>query len=208
MTLSDEAWEEISSTYEKIWKHPFIQEMSLSSLSENRFIYYMQQDLLYLRDYAECSMIIAQSIKIDYKEYFINQSLSTMQYIEFAESEYAQYKSNITSRATEGYMGHLMKSCKKSVDIAVAAMLPCEWIYKELGNYLLNNSVDSNIYAAWFIPLTDEEYISNVHKLIEIFDDLSLSSENQDLMLNIFNKSAIWEQYFFDDAYNEVGFYL
>ena len=212
MKLSELAWQKISVTFDKIIKHPFIQEMMLGTLAKDKFAYFMEQDAIYLKDYAKCIAIITVEIPIKYKLDFIKYTKSTIAYDKEIEDYFLahpEYQSNLHTRATEGYTGHLIKSCTtEPVEVAVAAILACEWIYKELGSYLYNNSVTDNPYDPWITSLIDPEYIESVHNLIDIFDDLGTKTPNstQYMMLDIFAKSSIWELYFWDDAYTKQVF--
>ncbi len=204
--LSEVAWNKILSTYNKIIKHPFIQEMALGVLSKDKFAYYMEQDSFYLKYYAQCNAIITQEIPYKYKLDFLKYTKDTMVYTQYVEQyflSYPEYKSNSTTRATEGYTDHLIKNCAiESVEVSVAAILACEWIYKELGSYLYNNSVTNNPYESWISPLVDQEYVKDVNNLIDIFDELgaNTSSHIQNMMLDAFYKSSNWEFYFWDDS--------
>ena len=186
--------------------------MASGILSKDKFAYYMEQDVLYLKYYAECNAIITKEISYKYKLDFIKYTKDTVAYTQYIERyflSHPEYQSNSTTRATEGYTDHLIKNCAtESVEVAIAAILACEWIYKELGSYLYNNSVSNNPYESWILSLVDQEYIESVNNLIEIFDDLGMntSSHTQNMMLDAFDKSSNWEFYFWDDSYTKQIF--
>ena len=52
MKFTESLWNSIEDIYDRILKHPFIQELIDGSLDEEAFRFYVIQDALYLRDYA------------------------------------------------------------------------------------------------------------------------------------------------------------
>ncbi len=211
MTLFDQAQAQTSNILDKIKFHAFIQEIKNGTLSEDKFAYYMQQDVFYLQDYIECNKMITQKISPNYKVFFLShiegsiiEQKSDQAYID----QHLEYKTNYTTIATEGYTSHLIKTCStQAVEIAVAAILACETTYKALGEYLYD-STHNNPYAFWITPLHDPEYIKTVDHLTMIFNELGANTSNstQSIMLDIFSKSSEWEYYFWDASYSKQIF--
>jgi thiaminase/transcriptional activator TenA len=52
MKWSDKAWKAIEPIYEKTVTLPFIQELTNGTLDREKFIFYIQQDAMYLSDYG------------------------------------------------------------------------------------------------------------------------------------------------------------
>ena len=50
--FSAELWESITPTYDAIASHPFLLSVADGTLSPERFIYFIDQDRLYLRAYS------------------------------------------------------------------------------------------------------------------------------------------------------------
>lgn len=61
--FSKELWKESRAIYEQILEHPFIIELSQGMLSRERFAYYLQQDSLYLIDFARALAYIAAKVE-------------------------------------------------------------------------------------------------------------------------------------------------
>ena len=59
MKLSTRAWTSSEDVYNAIIQHPFNQELMKGKLSQDNFAYYIEQDSLYLQDFARCHGIIA-----------------------------------------------------------------------------------------------------------------------------------------------------
>ncbi len=158
----------------------FIQKISSGTLESDKFIYYMNQDINFLKYYAKCNAIIAAKISSEYKKDFVAYTKSSITYITFVEEyflENPEYQSNFTTRATEGYTSHLVKNCAtEPVESALSAILACELLYKDLGAYLKINAVTNNPYESWYLPLSDPEYVKGVDRLQYIVDDYGLAA--------------------------------
>ena len=53
MNLSQKAWNQTSHIYNSIIRHPFNQELMHGTLSREKFGYYIEQDSIYLKDFAK-----------------------------------------------------------------------------------------------------------------------------------------------------------
>ena len=63
MKWSEKAWKAIEPIYEKTVTLPFIQELTNGTLDREKFIFYIQQDAMYLSDYGSVITGIASKLK-------------------------------------------------------------------------------------------------------------------------------------------------
>jgi thiaminase/transcriptional activator TenA len=89
---------------------------------------------------------------------------------------------------------------------AAAALLPCFWIYREVGNHIVERArgaVAENPYARWIETYSGDEYDTSVQRAIDIVEDLGqqTSPELQKAMQRAFEKSARLEWMFWDSAH-------
>lgn len=70
MKLSDQAWERSSKIIAEIKSHPFNQALMKGELQLDKFSYYIEQDSLYLREFARCHAMIAARIAPEYMRVF------------------------------------------------------------------------------------------------------------------------------------------
>lgn len=212
MTISEEILKKISIQSNEIIYSKFIQKIRSGTLESDKFVYYMIQDVNFLKYYAKCNAIIAAKISSEYKEDFVAYTKSSITYIKFVEEyffEHPEYQSNSTTRATEGYTSHLVRNCAtEPLELALSAILACELLYKALGAYLKSNSVTNNPYEPWYLPLSDPEYVQGVDRLQYIVDDYGLAASNatQSEMIDIGAKGYVWEYEFFQDSYTKQIF--
>jgi thiaminase/transcriptional activator TenA len=86
---------------------------------------------------------------------------------------------------------------------ALAALLPCFWIYREVGKQVSAKTVISNPYHKWIETYSSPEFDLVVNKAIGLCDtyaELSNKLQRQ-TMLSAFMKSCQLEWMFWDSAY-------
>lgn len=214
MKLSTKAWEISTNVYESIIHHPFNQELMDGTLSKDKFAYYIEQDSHYLHDFARCHAVIASKVSLEHVRTFLKYA----DYTFVAEQEVVHHffkktfnfkETGLLSPATLSYTSYLLRvATMESVEIGVAAILPCFWVYREVGLFIAKHSISSNPYARWIETYSSEDFSASVTEVIDIFDNLAAESTSatQNKMLEAFYKSTCLEWHFWNDAYNEVAF--
>jgi thiaminase/transcriptional activator TenA len=77
------------------------------------------------------------------------------------------------SPAYNAYTDFLINNAFNSpYPVAVAALLPCFWIYYKTGEYVLNNTVNNNPYRKWIDTYSGDEYIQYTTRFIYITENL------------------------------------
>ena len=214
MKLSTQAWNKSSKIYEAIIKHPFNQELMQGTLDKDKFAYYIEQDALYLQDFARCHAIIASKAPLEYVRCFLRYSdytFVTEQEVvhQFFSKIFNFKKTNLISPATLGYTSYLLNICwSDPVEVGIAALLPCFWIYREVGLFIANNGVQNNPYARWIDTYSGDDFGNAVNEAIGIFDKLAdnASDEIRNKMLEAFYKSSCLEWHFWNDSYDNKVF--
>lgn len=214
MKLSDKAWNMSSKIIDAIKTHPFNQELMRGSLNAEKFSYYIEQDSVYLHDFARCHAIIASKAPLKYVRNFLRYS----DYTFIAEQEVVhQFFRNIfnfketglITPATLSYTSYLLRICaNEPIEVAVAAVLPCFWVYREIGLFIAKYSDNKNPYARWIETYTSDDFKTSVDEVISIFDDLGQNTTDiiRQKMLDAFYKSTCLEWHFWNDAYNKTVF--
>jgi len=211
MNWSNNAWEQIQPIYNTILKMPFITELIDGTLPVEKFQFYMAQDSHYLEHFGRSLSIIASRIQ---------NITDTLAFIQFAEGaivvENALHESyfkdfNLTGKGimqpTCHHYVHTLKSTATlaNIEVAVAAVLPCFWIYREVGNFIYKNQKSlNNPYQKWIDTYAGEDFDVLVEQAIEISNRLSsnCTEAQQNLMTDAFITSSRLEFQFWDSAYN------
>ena len=210
MKLSKLAWNRSKTIYEAITKHPFNLEMIKGSLSQDKFSYYIEQDAIYLNDFTRCQSLIATRISPECMSYFLKLANFTNM-IEL-EIVHQFYKKNLKTKetrrlspATMGFVSYLIRTATtEPVEVAVAAVLPSLWIYREVGLHIAENAEDNNCYQRWIDTYTGEDFKTLVLEAIHIFDELAsrTSEYMRQKMLEAFYITSCYEWHFWNDIYH------
>lgn len=207
--LSETVWRKSERVYQDIINQPFNQELMNGTLSRERFCYYVEQDSFYLTNYANAlAMIAARLQNIEHVKYFLEASLSMIDEQQNLHSllkkEFDFKETGTLTLATLAYTSYLRYiSAVEPLEVTIAAVLPCFWIYKEVGLHIARNSIYNNPFASWIRNYSSEKFALGVKKAIDIFDDISEQATKsiRQQMCDTFHKCVVLEWYFWNDAY-------
>ena len=211
LNFSKLVWTENQDLYNKIIQQPFNQELSQGILATDKFSYYIEQDSLYLKDFAKALAGIACKLSppdeisqfIDFAKGAIVAEQEVVH--EYFRKELKQQTINKVSLACIGYTSYLLRCVSsEAVEVAMAAVTPCFWVYNEVGKHIKQHSVANNPYQNWVDAYAGEEFSTGVNKMLALVDKYykNANSETQQLMLQAFKNSMIWEYRFWEDSYN------
>lgn len=202
-------WNEASGIYNRILELPFNKELTKGTLERDKFIYYMKQDALYLAEFGR-ALAVAGTRSGD------NEAMK--QLLGFAEGavvvERALHEHYLDefnaeldipkSPTCEAYTGFLIRSATLDpYPVAMAALLPCFWVYREVGNHIHKNAVHSNTYQQWIDTYTGEEFSNSVEQAIDLTELAAHQSTEviREQMLAAYLKSTRLEWMFWDAAW-------
>lgn len=211
--IETDLWQGSIPIYKRILKLPFIQELTKGTLSARRFAHYMQQDAMYLVDFGRALTLIAAKA---------NTTSDIISFIKFAEAAivserelhahyFAQYKIDCAiekNNACFAYTHYLISTAAtRSLEESVAAVLPCFWIYRDVGNHIYQHSGTHNPYGKWILNYANEAFSCVVDEALLIAERMyeGASTCTRDRMREFGLQSALLEWKFWDDAYNILG---
>lgn len=210
MKWTDKSWNSIEPIYQKIIEMPFIKELQNGTLPLEKFQFYMGQDSYYLENFARSLALIgARAERIDHALDFIRFAEGAIVVEKALHDSYFQEfglanRENIEP-TTHHYINFLKStSALDQIEVAMAAVLPCFWIYQEVGDYIYKNQLnENNPYQKWIDTYAGEEFETLVMKAKEICD---LVAENctefqQRKMTEAFIAASRLEFMFWDSAY-------
>jgi thiaminase/transcriptional activator TenA len=212
MTFTAGLWQSIAPIYDAILAHPFIQELTDGSLSRERFAFYMKQDALYLQDFSRTLATIgARAPQPAHQESFVGYANNVI-VVERALHETYFREFGVTldvdkAPACFAYTSHLLAtSASGSYPEAVAAVLPCFWIYREVGHEIISRAesgINANPYRRWIETYAGGEFDAGVRRAIAIAEDVgsTATKDDQSRMRRAFEYSSRLEWMFWDSAY-------
>ena len=208
---SKEVWKKSSKIYNSILKLDFLKELSEGTLSNDIFARYIAQDEIYLKNYYHQMNMLADMMEsTEDKELFIAFAKSGM------EGEKALHDMLIDrygietkvepSKVTSDYNAHICEGIATGdLCIALASVLPCMWIYNQVGLHILEHSkLDSNPYKEWILEYGQEEFTTGVNKVLRMIDSWASKAdkETREKMDYYYLKAALYEYAFWDYGYH------
>ena len=208
---TQEAWSEASGIFAQIIGHPFIKELAAGTLDSARFNRYIAQDEVYLGNYGRQMLSFAT---------MMDNAAQRAMFNDFAraglEGERAMHKL-LTGRfgtdlkvnasaVTAAYNAHTESALVTGRrELALAALLPCMWVYGEVGKYILSieQHGEQNPYHDWISCYASEQMDEGVRIALELTDNLAEqeTDERQEKMLEAFMIATELEFVFWDQAY-------
>lgn len=214
MKLSKTAWALSEKIIDAIKEHPFNQQLMKGALARDTFSYYIEQDILYLHDFSRCHALIAAKAPLDYVRTFLRYAENTFVAEQdvvhlFFEKTFRFKKTGLLTPATLSYTRYLLRTCAiETVEVGIAAILPCLWVYREVGLFIAKHSASNNLYARWIETYASDDFSATVDEAIGIFDVVAeaASETTRQKMLEAFYKCACLEWHFWNDAYHKRVF--
>ncbi|QNN42337.1 TenA family protein [Pedobacter roseus] len=210
MKWSEQAWESVKPIYNKILTMPFNTELSNGTLPKEKFIFYLAQDAYYLLEFGRTLSTISGRMQdaelvmafagFSTGAIFAERSLHESYFVEFGLPNKVE-----PSPATLLYTNYILsEAAYASVEVAAAAVLPCFWIYKAVGDHIFaQQNGDQNPYKRWIDMYAGLEFAAAVEKAITITDQLAegANAATQQKMLSAFEMATRLEWMFWDSAY-------
>lgn len=207
---SQVAWEAAAPYYRKILELPFIKGIIDGTLPRDKFMFYLQQDELYIRAYSRVLAHIASRVETnDLTEAFLAFASDGVE----VEKHMHQGYLKDTPEASEMsptcllYTSTLASVASRPVAVEAAAILPCFWVYWAVGQHILEKAGDlsGNPYRQWIETYGDPAFTTGNQRAIDACDTLAreaTASVRQE-MTRMFVLCTRLEWMFWDSAYRQ-----
>lgn len=213
--FSTDAWARNRGIYEKILKLSFNTELMAGTLSQSRFKHYMIQDAHYLEGFARAlSFASAKGHDVDHIVHFasaaqtaiiVERSLHADFFVTFGVSS-DEFRAAEPTPVCDHYVSYLIRvAALEPFEVLLAALLPCFWIYREVGREIHSKAAIHNPYQAWIDTYAGEEFAEAVNAVISTVDDVAadVSPRTLQAMHHAFKRATQLEWMFWDSAYSE-----
>jgi thiaminase (transcriptional activator TenA) len=192
--------------------HPFVVELATGELAPERFRYYVEQNLLYLPQYARVMALgAARSSNQRELELFAG---ALRQVIEVELPENGKLRDRVIALgapdrggalepapANLAYTSWLLSVAFSGGPLEIlAAVLPCTWSYGEIGRRIAATAVEHPIYREWISFFAGDEYGAVVERMRADVDELAGGARLEPLEA-IFRVGVRLEGGFWDMAY-------
>ncbi len=209
MTFANSLWKDIEGIFQAIIEHPFNRELAQGTLPREKFKFYIQQDALYLVDFSRALALVGTKASppdriLDFLE-FAKDGLVVERALH--EEYFRRFDVGPVTEQAPGcfaYTNYLVATAAhRTFEEAVAALLPCFWIYREVGMNIVERSAPENPYQLWIDTYAGEEFAATVKRAIEITEEVASGTTEQGRkrMREAFVVSSRLEWMFWDSAY-------
>jgi thiaminase/transcriptional activator TenA len=215
-SFSQRAWQRNHTIYDAILAMPFNQELMDGTLAESRFKHYMIQDAHYLEGFARAlSLASAKGLNADHVVHFASAAQTAIIVERSLHADFFR-QFGITSEAfaaaeptpvCEHYVSYLLRvAALEPFEMALAALLPCFWIYREVGKHIHARAAKHNPYQAWIDTYAGEDFEKAVDAVIAVVDGVASHASPRTLesMHHAFTRATQLEWLFWDSAYREA----
>lgn len=216
MAFCDELMQVSQGIWAKEKEHPFVQGMGRGDLDAERFRFYLEQDYLFLIEYARVfGLAVSTAPNLEIMGYFAKLCADTLNeemalhrsYCEEFGITPADLERVEMAQTTSGYTGHLLRAATtgSTVDV-IAAVLPCQWGYNEIARHLRAQGMPSEPrYQKWIDLYGSEEFEAYGAWLRETLEAYapSLSPEHVARLKRLFHDSSRWEYLFWEMAWRQ-----
>jgi len=215
--FSDDAWQRTAALRAAIHELPFNVELAAGSLSRDRFQAYITQDAIYLGQFSRALAIsAAKAPDTATMQLFAQSALGAIAVEQVLHGRYlrdfgvdpagiADAESSPDCLAYTSYL--IATAYHEPWEVLVAALLPCFWIYWDVGCAIARDVVPQNPYQAWIDTYADERFGEAVRMVIAITDRAAetATAVTRTRMFAAFTSACQYEWLFWDGAYQRRG---
>jgi thiaminase (transcriptional activator TenA) len=215
--FTNELWRSITSFYNEILAHPFLRGLTDGTLTEERFRFYVLQDAVYLREYARALSLAGvrssdEGVLVMFNEHSagaitVERSLHEgfLKDLGVAREE---AEATEVSPTTLAYTSFLLRTATLGdYPEVLGAVLPCYWIYWEVGKALLEKGSPHPRYQKWIDTYGGEEFGALVEAVLDLTDEVceDLNSSQKARVREAFVTTSRYEWMFWDAAWKLEG---
>jgi thiaminase (transcriptional activator TenA) len=215
MPFSQEAWQQNLPLLRTIRAMPFNQELQAGTLAIDRFTHYIIQDAHYLEGFARAlSLAASKGPRAEHIVQFaaaaqtailVERSLHQEYFAHFGVSAEA-FATSEPSPVCEHYVSYLLRvAALEPFEVVVAALLPCFWVYLEVGTHIHQHARTPNPFQAWIDTYAGAEFEKAVQRVIAVADEVAApaSERTRAAMHRAFTRATQLEWMFWDSAYQQ-----
>ena len=188
--------------------HPMVAEIGAGSLPHATFRFYFEQNLGYLREYARAIAFAATAATDRGALSILARFLGQIVDVEipaneaFLERLGGSAARPVTMRpATYAYTRHLLDATSRGgLAVALAALLPCQWSYGEIGQRLARSLPADPVYRDWIALFAGDGYDELVAASTRLLAR-SCTRRDRPATSDAFDRSTRYELAFWQMAY-------
>lgn len=203
-------WAATGKVWDEIVNLSFVQELGDGTLDEDLFAFYLDQDAQYLVEYARAlADCAAAAPNTGARVHWAGGTVGAI------NEESAMHRTwlldrkrlGVPSPITMSYTHFLRAMCAgEDYVVKVATVLPCYWLYVEIGMLMLEKNYPEHPYHEWLKLYGGEEFKQEVQKSIALVEE-AFSEAGPEQRVRAFRAYLIasaYEREFFDQAHRAL----
>jgi len=181
MKWSEQAWKAAEPVYQRILELDFVRALMAGTLSREKFLFYIQQDALYLVGFGKALAGIAAKLdNVEHSQAFLGFAGECMAVERALHASFLSEEAGPPPAPSPScllYTSYLLQQTHHApLEVAMASVLPCFWVYQKVGNHILaHQDKNANPYQSWIDTYGGEAFAASVHKAITLCDEVAAS---------------------------------
>ncbi|MEO3974873.1 TenA family protein [Streptomyces sp. CAU 1734] len=206
-------WSDIEGTAAEVMRHPFITGLIDGTLPRECFRHYIIQDSHYLYTYARVLALCAAKAGSDADAVMfarhagetvaMEKELHASLLAEMGTGQEAAAAEPVAP-TTRAYLDFLLASAYTgSYGEAVGAVLPCYWVYAEVGRTLRAAGSPDPLYARWIAAYGDADFQATTGQVLAVADRVGAAAPEAErtLIRERVRTAARYEWMFWDAGF-------
>ncbi|MFD1067834.1 thiaminase II [Oceanobacillus locisalsi] len=213
MKFTEELRHATKESWEKSLNHPFVQGIVKGDLPLETFKYYILQDIYYLKHYGKVHAIAASQAEdfkltalLADKARFTAEAELTVhnehaKILHITKEDMDNFKPAPTAYA---YTSHLYRATMSgNLAHTIAAILPCYWLYADIGKENEHATPDLEIYRNWINMYASDRFQDSTNDMIDLLNTLveDMSDREKEKVKEQFIIAKEYELRFWEMAY-------
>ena len=209
-SFSESLRQEALPIWDKIFAHPFLEEIQSADLPLKKFRFYVEQDYHYLAGFGQVvATALSKAPNTDTLRRLTHRITTPVErplhgrMFELLEMKEEDVDSAGLSPTNLAYINHMQAAASAGgVGEAAAALLPCPWTYHEIGARI--SVPEHPIYSYWAQPYRDGLLEASTAAWRELVDEFAESGgpATRAAMRSAFITSSRYEYMFWSMAFN------
>ncbi len=213
MPFSTDAWTRNRALYDATLALPFNAELTEGTLALEAFRHYILQDAKYLIAFGQALAVAAA--KADDPDHIVQFAGAAREAVVVERALHEDYFGRFgldaaavaaepVSPTCHHYSAWLLATAfREPLPVVAAALLPCFWVYREVGTAIHARAAPDNPFRAWIDTYAGDDFAAAVDAMIATADALAAAASPGELaaMHAGFTRAMQLEWTFWDSAY-------
>ena len=200
---TEKLWEQTGTLWREIMELPFITALTSGELSDKDFMFYLAQDALYLELYSRALARLSTIAPTAEEQIWWAKAAQECLTVEAELHRSFNVPEVDPSPVTAAYTDFLVaRTFTDDYAVGVAAVLPCFWLYAEIGEALAQHNHAEHPYHSWLETYGDADFAEETRKAIGVVEKAfaNASDATRKRASRAYLQACAHEREFFDQA--------